>query len=260
MLGVMIVLGLIQGLTEFLPVSSSGHLVLMYKLFGVNSDNLLLSIILHVATLLSVIVWYRKQLWTLIKNPFCKTNINLIIATLPTVAIVLIFKQFIESAFGGATLVVGFMLTAILLVVADYMSSKCEFVTQSCDITKLNIKWWQALLVGVSQGIACVPGLSRSGTTISTSLISGVSKQTSTTFSFLLSIPVIVGSLVFELLQGGSVQSVGVFNLIVGFAVAFMVGLFAIKLLNTSVAKGKLYYFSYYLVTIVAIILVFNLV
>ena len=134
MLVVMVVLGLIQGLTEFLPVSSSGHLVLMYNLFGIQSDNLLLSIILHVATLLSIVVMYRKELWILITHPFCRTNINLLVATIPTVVIVLVFEHYITSAFGGTTLVAGFMATAILLVVADYVTSKHKFVLGSAEL------------------------------------------------------------------------------------------------------------------------------
>lgn len=261
MLWVLVLLGLIQGLTEFLPVSSSGHLVLLYNIFGINGDNLLLSILLHVATLLSVVITYRKDLCQLIKHPFCKTNINLIIATIPTVLIVLFFKDIIDILFGGELLVFSFLLTALLLVISEFMSSKYNFVTNNTNVININIKWWQALLIGVSQGIAVIPGLSRSGTTISTALISGIDKENATKFSFILSIPVIIGSLIFEIMQGGTLSidesfwSVGL-----GFLVAFVIGMFAIKVMQKLVAKSKLYYFSYYLLVLSAVIVVFNLV
>lgn len=261
MLWVLVLLGLIQGLTEFLPVSSSGHLVLLYNIFGINGDNLLLSILLHVATLLSVVIAYRKDLCQLIKHPFCKTNINLIIATIPTVLIVLFFKDIIDILFGGELLVFSFLLTALLLVVSELMSSKYNFVTNNTNVININIKWWQALLIGVSQGIAVIPGLSRSGTTISTALISGVDKENATKFSFILSIPVIIGSLIFEIMQGGTLSiDASFWSVGLGFLVAFVIGMFAIKVMQKLVAKSKLYYFSYYLLVLSAVIVVFNLV
>ncbi len=261
MIGVMILLGLIQGLTEFLPVSSSGHLVLMYKLFGIESDNLLLSILLHVATLLSIVVVYHRDIWQLIRHPFCKTNICLLFATIPTVVIVLIFNKFISASFGGSTLVFGFLITAIMLVVADYLSQKRNFVSQSNDITNVNIKWWQGVIIGIVQGIACVPGISRSGSTIGSALITGVDKKTATSFSFIMSIPVIIGSLIWEIISdGGIVLSVNVVGVVLGVVVAFVVGVLAIRFMQKLVAGSKLYYFSYYLMILTAIIVVFNLV
>lgn len=241
-----IILGLIQGLTEFLPVSSSGHLVLFGKIFGINGDFVLFSVIMHVATLLAVIVYFYKDIWELIKHPFSKNAIKLYIATIPTVLIVLLFKGFIEDSFGGALLPFCFVFTAVLLIVSQILSKKV-----GKPISKTG-----AICMGIAQGIAVIPGISRSGATICTGLILGHDRKECAKFSFLMSIPIIIASMAYELLgvfKGEVVELVGVFQIILGFIFAFIVGLLSIKLMMKVVENLKLYWFSAYLAIIAVV-------
>ena len=241
-----IILGIIQGLTEFLPVSSSGHLVLFGKIFGVDGDFVLFSVLMHIATLLAVVVYFHKDIWELIKHPFSKDAIKLYLATIPTVLIVLLFKGFIEDSFGGGLLPFCFMFTAILLIVSQVLSKK-----QGKPITKTG-----AICMGIAQGIAVLPGISRSGATICTGLIMGYDRKQCARFSFLMSVPIILASMVYELLpllKGETLQLVGTWQLILGFIFAFIVGLLSIRLMMKVVEKLKLYWFSIYLVIITVI-------
>lgn len=301
-----LVISIVQGITEFLPISSSGHLVLTYNLFGIKGETLLLSIILHLATLISVIIYYRKEIWTLIKKPLCKTNRLLVVATIPTVIFVLLFKGFIDNSFGGDWLIFGFIITALVLGVADYLSennnkvSKRDYFktetslmtnnpnsTQNIksrqsnqnyaegkgfvepvknnyrpkiiagkDITNININYWQSVVMGVVQGFACFPAISRSGSTISSALIMKIDKEDATTFSFLMSIPIIIASLLYELIfpnQNNFALNFGL--LIIAFVITLIVGYFSIGLMGKIVKKSKLSYFSFYLLALVFILL-----
>ena len=181
-----ILIGFIQGITEFLPVSSSGHIVLFGSLFEL--DNLLLiSVVAHIGTLFAVLFCYKKQIWQLIKHPKNKTNLNLIIATIPTVIIVLLFNKFLEDNFSTKTLVWGFLISAILLIVADLKKDSNKPINKK-----------SALYMGLSQGLALLPGISRSGSTLVCGLLVGTQKQQALDFSFLMSIPIIVASAVYE--------------------------------------------------------------
>lgn len=259
---ILIILGIIQGLTEFLPVSSSGHLLLFYDIFGVKGDTLLLSILFHIATLLAVVIYYRKDIIKLIKNPFCKTNIKIAITSIFTVLVYLLLKPIIDSTFNGEYLFVFFILTAVILYISDYVAEKNIIVKRQInlpstyDITNLPITYKQAIIIGLSQGLACIPGISRSGTTIATARIMGIDNS-STTFSFLISIPIIIGSLILNIIEGGSIAVESYVGVILGFISAFIVGLLAISLMIKLVKKCKLIYFSYYLL-IVATFLVLN--
>lgn len=203
---------------------------------------MLLSILLHVATLFAVVIVFRKQIWEMIKHPFCKTNKMLVVATIPTIIIVLAFRGFFENAFSGAYLAICFATTAVLLVLTSIFSKQKQ--------SEMNYK--SAFLMGVGQGIAVLPGISRSGTTLCTGLVVGQGKKQATEFSFLMSIPVIFCSLIFELYNGisaGESLFMGNFWLVaMAFVVALMSGIFAIKIMLKIVQKGKLWYFSVYLV------------
>lgn len=261
---IIIILGIVQGATEFLPVSSSGHLVLFYNIFGITGNTILLSVILHVATLFAVVFVYYKDIAKLIKNPFCKTNKLLVVATIPTILLVLLFKKFIEESFGGQWLIIGFIITAIVLVVAEYMGKKNESSRQNVfrkqagiennNITNLNISYKQGIVIGVAQGLASFPGISRSGSTIAAGLMAGVSKNEVANFSFLLSIPIILASLGYEMLgfftEGGSAMAFNFGALSVGFLFAFISGLLCIKLMLAFVKKQKLTWFSLYLLAL----------
>ena len=203
-----IVIGFVQGVGEFLPISSSGHLVLLYQLFNISGDTVLISIFLHIATLFSVLYVYRKQVIELIKHPFCKTNRLLLYSTIPTVILAILLKALITSSFENNFVIFGFLITAVVLGFADYLSenrrlvaisttnsssgnilakslthtysvnndneivcSKPNILKEKHDITNINLSIKQVVIMGIAQGIACFPGISRSGSTIATGLM-----------------------------------------------------------------------------------------
>ena len=267
---IILILGLVQGASEFLPISSSGHLVVFYNIFNVHDSTILLSVVLHVATLLSVLFCYWKELVCLIKNPFCKTNKLLVCATVPTVILALIFKKFVEESFGGGFVIVGFLITAAVLIVTQLITNKQQngglcatnsgFLSKSDSITNLQISFKQALVIGVAQGIAVFPGISRSGSTIATGLVSGVNKSDAADFSFLLSIPIILGGLMFELIDvvnGKASLNISWLNLSVGFVASFLSGLVCVKLMIKFVKNKKLTWFSVYLI-VLSLFLILN--
>ncbi len=237
-------IGFIQGITEFLPVSSSGHIVLFGSLFEL--DNLLLlSVVAHIGTLFAVIFCYRKQIVELIKNPFNSTNLCLIIATVPTVVMVLIFNNFLEANFSIHVLVWGFLLSALLLAVADFKK------TNNKPINKRN-----ALYMGIAQGLALLPGISRSGATLTCGLLVGVEKQKALDFSFLMSIPVIIASAVYESFKLFSCQlTINWLGIIIVMITSFVFGILSIKIMLKLVNKNKLIYFSFYLILLSLLIL-----
>lgn len=241
-----IFIGFIQGITEFLPISSSGHIVLFGNFFEL--DNILLiSIVAHIGTLFAVLFSYRKKLFELLKTPKNKTNKHLIIATIPTVLIVILFNKFIEDNFSIKTLVWGFLISAILLIIADLKKeSKKEISTKS------------ALYMGIAQGFALLPGISRSGSTLTCGLLVGLDKQKALDFSFLMSIPIIVASAVYESLK--LITSQIIINWLEIFLVmisSFVFGIISIKLMLKVMKNNKLYYFSLYLIILSLIILLF---
>jgi len=282
---IVILLGIIQGATEFLPVSSSGHLVLFYSIFGITQNTLLFSVLLHIATLTAVLYVYRKDVIRLVKNPFCKTNCLIITATLPTVILALLLKNVVEDSFGGASLITCFFITGIILLISDYISRKRSkketlannFLTQNNSsskgrgfistqtfsspyITNIRISYKQAIIVGICQGFACFPGISRSGSTIASGLIFGIDKKESADFSFLLSIPIIFASLILEgveFVKHPSLMPFSIIEILFGCFFAFTSGLLCVHLLLNLVKKQKLVWFSLYLF-ILGIFLILN--
>ena len=251
---IIIILAIVQGATEFLPISSSGHLVLLYKWFGIENNTILLSVILHLATLISVIIFYRKELKKLILKPFCKTNICIILTTLVTCIIALIFKKTIESTFDGRFLSLGFIITAVMLFISQMISNKS---TPSVDITNIHISYSKSIIIGLMQGVACFPAISRSGTTIATGLVCGISKSDTTKYSFIISIPIILASTVLETYEyflNPTSMPFSRIELLIGFVVACIIGILSIKLMTNFVKKQKLYYFSFYLLVLALII------
>ncbi len=243
-----IILGLIQGLTEFLPVSSSGHLELVKAIFGDNSlpeESLTFTVILHFATALSTLVVFRKEVFEIIKGIFqFKWNdemifsLKIIISMIPAVIIGLLFEKQLEAFFGGRILLVGCMLlvTAILLLLADRAKN-----------TTKNISYTNALIIGISQAVAMLPGISRSRATISTSVLLGVDRTKAARFSFLMVVPLILGKVAKDII-GGDINfessQIGIMG--VGFVAAFISGLFACSWMITLVKKSKLSYFAIY--------------
>ena len=236
-------LGLIQGVTEFLPVSSSGHLILVQRLLGMNDDMLLFNIILHIATLLAVLIVFHKTIWRLIRKPFNKTNLALVLATVVTVGFVLVFKDIIDATFSAAVLPVTFMITAIILFSTAFFKDK-TFLKNN------EFTYRSALATGLAQGIAVVPGFSRSGFTISAALATGTSREKAAEISFLMSIPIIIAALVYELVSNDTPITLDLFPTIIAFVVALISGIFAIKFMLKIVRNIKLYWFSLYLVVL----------
>lgn len=239
------ILGLIQGLTEFLPVSSSGHLVLAQNAFGLTEATKTYNILLHMATLIAVFAVYWQDIWKLIKKPFQRTTYLLIAGTIPTVIFALIFKDFIDKVFqGGIVLGVNFIITGFILLYAQSRRPGRKKIR--------NMSYFDALVVGTLQGVAICPAISRSGMTISGSLSRGLDRTSAARFSFLLSIPAILGAMALEMkdmLTGETeaiTESIGIGPMIVGFLVAAISGYIAIRFMLNVIKKGKLTYFSVY--------------
>ncbi|WP_044401901.1 undecaprenyl-diphosphate phosphatase [Lacinutrix sp. Hel_I_90] len=243
-----IILGIVQGLTEFLPVSSSGHLELGKAILGDHSvpeESLLFTVVLHFATALSTLVIFRKDILEIIKGLF-KPQFNedrqfvikIIISMLPAVFVGLFFEEQLEQFFGGNILLVGFMLliTGLLLYLADKAKD-----------TNKKISFKNALIIGVSQAIAMLPGISRSGATISTSVLLGNDKTKAARFSFLMVVPLIFGKIAKDIMSGDlSFESNNIMSLSAGFIAAFIAGLFACTWMIAIVKKSKLQYFAIY--------------
>lgn len=242
--------GVLQGLTEFLPVSSSGHLVFFNGVFGSTCDFLFFSLLLHLATLFAVVVVLWKEIKFLVRNPFSPLAKNLYISTLITIVIVLVFEGFIKDAFAGTFLPICFMLTAFLLFVTEVYAQK--------KTTPINTK--KSVLMGIAQGIAVLPGISRSGATICTGILCGLSREEASRFSFLMSIPIILASMAYEVLgaltSGTGVIDTPILPSIFGFVSAFLVGVFAVKFMLKALQKIKLWWFSIYLILLAIISLI----
>ncbi len=252
-----IILGIIQGLTEFLPVSSSGHLELGKAILGDNSvpeESLLFTVVLHFATALSTLVVFRKDVWEIIRGLFQFKNneetlfsLKIVLSMVPATLVGLLFEEQLEAFFDGDIRFVGFMLliTAVLLYFADRAKDTHKKVT-----------FGNAFIVGVSQAIAILPGISRSGATISTSVLLGVDKTKAARFSFLMVVPLILGKMGKDILSGElSLESENIFAMGAGFIAAFIAGLAACTWMIQIVKKSKLSYFAIYclLVGLIAI-------
>ena len=243
-----IILGIIQGLTEFLPVSSSGHLEIGKAILGDTSipeESLLFTVILHFATALSTIVIFRKDILEIIKgflsfkwNDDTKFVTKIVISMIPAALVGLFFEEQLEQLFGGNILLVGCMLiiTAVLLFFADKAKN-----------TNKNVSFKNAFIIGISQAIAMLPGISRSGATISTSVLLGNDKTKAARFSFLMVVPLIFGKIAKDILGGDlNFENQNITALSAGFIAAFVAGLFACTWMISLVKKSKLSYFAIY--------------
>lgn len=245
-----LVLGLLQGLTEYLPVSSSGHLTIGSYLFGLNGeDNLAFTVVVHVATVLSTLVvlwkeidWILKGLFKFKMNDETKYFINILISMIPVGIVGVFFKDQVEEVFGSGLLIVGCMLlvTAALLVFSYYARPR----------QRENISLFHAFIIGLAQAVAVLPGLSRSGSTIATGLLLGNKKEKLAQFSFLMVIPPILGEALLDVLKAAKGEEafgdISVLPLVVGFIAAFVSGCLACKWMINIVKKGKLIYFGIY--------------
>ncbi len=243
-----IVLGLIQGLTEFLPVSSSGHLELAKTILGdtsVPQESLTFTIVLHFATALSTLVIFRKEVVEIFQGLFqfkwneqTQFSLKIIASMVPAVIVGLLFEEQLEAFFGGKILLVGAMLlvTAVLLLLADKAKN-----------TDKKVSFVNAVIIGISQAIAMLPGISRSGATISTSVLLGVDRSKAARFSFLMVVPLIIGKVAKDLMSGEmNFSSAEIAPLTAGFIAAFVSGLLACTWMISLVKKSKLSYFAIY--------------
>lgn len=245
-----LILGLIQGLTEYLPVSSSGHLAIGAALFGINGeDNLTFTVMVHVATVLSTLVilwkeidWIVKGLFKFQLNEETKYFLNIVVSMIPVGIVGVFFKDKVEEVFGSGLLIVGCMLlvTALLLTFSYYAKPRQQ--------DKISMK--DAFIIGLAQAVAVLPGLSRSGSTIATGLLLGNKKEKLAQFSFLMVIPPILGEALLDVIKGlkgeEAMGGIDTIPLIVGFLAAFISGCLACKWMINIVKKGKLVYFGIY--------------
>lgn len=244
-----LILGIVQGLTEFLPVSSSGHLEIGHALLGVKGDsNLAFVITVHLATVLSTVIVFWKDILDLLKaffsfrwNSKMRYVCLLLFSALPVIIVGLIFKEEVESLFIGDLKFVGYMLifTAVLLTFSSFVKPKDK-----------PLGWKDSFIIGIAQAVSVLPGISRSGSTIVTGLLLGKKREEMARFSFLMALIPIVGANVIEVIEGSgnstAVNSIDIMPLAVGFIAAFLSGLFACKVMINVVKKGKLIYFAGY--------------
>ena len=251
-------------MTEYLPVSSSGHLAIGSYLFGLqDSDNLMFTVLVHVATVLSTFVilwseidWILKGLFKFKMNDETKYFINILISMIPVGIVGVFFKDYVEEVFGSGLLIVGIMLlvTAALLTFSYYAKPRI----------KQNISWKDALIIGIAQACAVMPGLSRSGSTIATGLLLGNKKESLAQFSFLMVIPPILGEAlldVMKMMKGEDVfGSISTLPLMVGFLAAFISGCIACKWMISIVKRGKLIYFGIYCAIVGVVTIICSLI
>ena len=268
-----VILGLVQGLAEFLPISSSGHLALLQQWFGIDENKVLLfAVLLHVGTLISVFIVYWKDIWELIvelcltikdlftgkglrleERPVRKLGVMIIIATIPTAIIGLLFNDLFDKLYTSVLPIgIGLIITGFLLILAERTGNS------SRGIDRMNFR--NALFIGTVQGIAICPGISRSGSTLFGSLICNLDRKFAVKFVFLISIPSILGSAVMEapdaIKAGFDMAQLG--PVLVGMIVAAVSGLIAIKTMIKIVSDKKLSYFSYYVWALGAAVVIYS--
>ena len=254
-------LGIVQGLTEFLPISSSGHIEISKVILGSSFDKnegLLFTIILHFATALSTMFIFRKDIIDIFKglltkkwNESKKFSLSILISMIPAVFIGLLYENFINSLFNGSLILVAAMLyiTGLLLFLSDFLKLK-----------KKEITYKNSFIIGLAQAIAILPGISRSGATIATSVIMGIDREKAARFSFIMVIPLIFGSMAKSIIDNGiTFENFDLFSVALGFISAFITGLIACKWMISLVKKSKLYYFSIYCCIVGSIIIYYSL-
>ncbi len=234
-------LGLLQALTEFLPVSSSAHLVFLQTFFGLKQPMLLFDVLLHFSTLCAVVTIFFKDIIFYLKTP--KIIWYIILVSIPTGIIGIIIKKFFEPVFASVTVSsIGLIITGILLLVSE----KIYFSVQKEKNKIININWVQSLIIGVFQGISVLPGISRSGATLSSTMLLNFNKEDAVKFVFIISIPAILAATGLELKEVIALNEKFNINYLYGMVTAFVFGVFALKTFVRVLRTNKLKYFSYY--------------
>lgn len=258
---ILCLLCIVQGLAEFLPISSSGHLLLVEQLFKVEGDLMMLNLFLHVATLCAVVVVYRKIIWNLLKKPLQPLTYKLVLSTAITVVMALAYEYFDLDKYGFKVYGFCFLITSIVLFVTFMFQKK------STGIPTQEISTKSAVVVGFVQGLAVLPGISRSGSTISSLILCGNDENKASEYSFLLSIPVIVGGFALELIKlirdggsGNAFASVGAWECMFAFILTFVVALASLKITLKLLKNNKFIYFSIYLLLIGLFVVGYNFI
>lgn len=250
-----LILGIVQGITEFLPISSSGHLVLMQKFFNIKEPPIFFDTLIHFATLLAVIFYLRKEIISILDNIKKKDTqrflFMIILATTPAVIVGFLLKDKMSEIFNSLNfLSITFFVTAIILAATKFFENGQKYLK--------NITWFDSLFIGVFQALAILPGISRSGSTISSGLFRYLKREDAFKFSFLLAIPVILGAMVLQMFD---IKQCGLCSdflaNFVGFIAALIFGFLSLKILEKVAAKGKLHYFAFYCLALSLIILIF---
>ena len=244
-----IFLGIVQGLTEFLPVSSSGHLVFFQSLFGIEEPPVFFDVMLHLGTLLAVVIYFWTDIWKIAQGigaalkreekgkPEVKLFLWIVLATIPTGLMGILLKDWFESLFSKPQWVGGMLLiTGSVLWLTRWVNKEGRPLEQ--------MRWFDSIIIGIAQGIAIIPGISRAGSTISTGLFLGLDRELSGKFSFLLSIPAILGATLLEFRKTNVGQEL--WATLIGTAIAFGVGILSLTFLMKIIRVGKLFDFSYY--------------
>jgi len=257
-----VVLGLVQGLAEFLPISSSGHLILARAIMGISDADaatgafMMLDVLLHAGTLLAVIVVFWKDWWAIVKNPFrSKTLLLLFIASLPALVTVVLLGDVVDTFFTGWFLGVSFLVTALFLLIAEFASSRAGKYADRPGFK-------HAILMGIAQAIALLPGVSRSGSTLMGGVTGGLERKSAAKFAFMMSAPAIVGSLIFEgkdAIEMGYLAELALVPTLIGVAVAAVSGYLAIRFMLKLIQRISLNWFGLYVGILGVIILLLQL-
>lgn len=230
-------------MTEFLPISSSGHLAGLYHFLGIEEHKLLFTVCLHIGTLVAVFIFFWNDILSLFSTQK-KLGLLIIIGSVPTAIMAFFFSALAERLFAEVRVVgVMLMITGVWLTIGSVISTRRNLGSSA---KPASLKVWQALLIGISQGAALIPGISRSGATISTALLCGVKSELSMRYSFLLSIPAILGAFLYQLKEVNWGAAYPVTALLVGTIAAMLIGLVSLKILSKIIVKGKLHYFTPY--------------
>lgn len=251
-----LILGIVQGLTEFIPVSSSGHLLIFHEIFGTDEGTLAFDVALHIGTLVALMLYFRKDLWQLARNVFAHNKEGnlarlLLVATVPAAVVGLLLKDFIDTQLRSLVVVAtGLLVVGIIMLLVDRIAQNRQ--SKDKEITNK-----QGILIGFGQALALMPGVSRSGASITTGLLVGLDRRTATRFSFLLAIPITAGAIFGMLLFEGATLAGEGLSLYAGMIASLFAGLFAIKFLLAVIGKVGLKPFALYRIILSAIVFMF---
>lgn len=237
-----IISGIVQGITEFFPISSSGHLVILHNIFGLKQETLTFDVFLHFGTLISIIVFFRKDIFALLNKDYTMLKF-IIIGSIPTFIIGILFRDTVESMFNSGKLAgISLIVTGFFLIFTSIAAMHWKMAHKATQLNK-----GTSILIGIAQGIAIIPGVSRSGATIGTALAAGINEGVALKFSFLLALPAVLGANLLKMRQiYGNLVSMDTIPFLAGGLAAMITGLFAIKVLFGILKKNLFYLFGIY--------------